>query len=143
MAGKEFPCLSKRQWTMGQIILATYSGLAIAAAMGLILGLSSLYKSYINDNFNSTFWFSSGICLLASGQAVHRTWASIWKTRYLAKEQSSWMLDHWIIPACALVMICGWLCIIKALTEDSIHGRMWALCAGIIIFVMFLTWVKM
>lgn len=121
---------------MGKTILAAYNGLTVTALGVSILALTVLLKSYKDGDYHngekSTFWIATALTGWMAAECVSRAWWSVWKSGYLSREPVSWMLDHPVVLLCVTVKIACGILLIKALTEDSPHGRLWKLCAGLV-----------
>ncbi len=126
---------------MGKTILAAYNGLTCAALAVALLAFTVLVRSYqdgdhLNPQKKSTFSIALALTGWMIAEFISRAWWSSWKSGYIAREPVSWMIDHPVVLACVtLKIICG-IMFIKALTEDSPQGRLWKICAGLIVCVV-------
>lgn len=132
---------------MDKAILAAYSGLTATCVLIFILGLTILYRSYIdgswqNPDKKSTFYLALSIVGWFGAESILRGWWTVWKSSYMSRDAVSWMYDHTVVLCAVCVMIGSGILFIKSLTDDSPHGRLWILCAGVIFSVIFLGYVR-
>lgn len=130
---------------MDKEILGAYSALFIACACLFILGLTILYRSYLDKDYRknkSTFEMCLGLTTYFGAESILRGWWVYWKSGYLSRDAISWMYDHELVFYTNCVKILSVVLIIKALTEDSPYGRLWQTCAFVIFCVGVMGWLK-
>lgn len=127
---------------MDKWILAAYSGLTVSALMVCILGLTVLAKCIKDKDFGTTFIMSVGFTLWAGFQFIDRGWWTVWKNGYISRKSVSWMLNHEMALINPLMMITGMLCVILSLTQDSPNKRIFNICVGVVLCVIFMAYLK-
>lgn len=120
---------------METAILASSKSLTVTCIMVFTLASSVLYKCYKEGNFTTTFWMALGLMGFFGAESLLRGWWTAWRTRYMARDASAWMIDHWVVLALSLIMIASGLLLIWSLTDESPYGRLWKLCLFVVLCV--------
>jgi hypothetical protein len=132
---------------MEKEILGAYSALFAVCVCLFTLGLTILYRSYKDGDYltpekKTTFWLALGIAGFFGSESILRGWWTVWKSGYLSRRAVSWMYDHELVFYTTCVMIISGILLIKSLTEDSPYGRIWQLCAGVVLCIGIMGYLK-